>query len=130
MKKNTKIVVLVSTVAMIATLAIFFKGYYNDRYVESGVVYVKVPMDQSLEFQDMLDDKGNVMDQGREYEFTGYTEEGETHIVEFSLYTEDVSELLQPGEYLRVSVSNTLVLNQKVIPESEVPSKVLKLLNK
>lgn len=130
MKKNAKTIILVSSLALIATLAILFKAYYNDRYVETGIVYIKVPVGQSIELQDMKDMNGNVVDQGRDYVFEGYTEDGKSRVVEFSYYTEDPKELLQPEDYVRVSVSNTIVLNEKVVPEREVPKNVIELLNK
>lgn len=132
MKKNKKIILIVS-IAIVSVGAIFgiikFKKYYDNRYVESDVVYLKVPQDQSTELDDMYDMSGNVVDTGKEYKFTAYSKSEKAVEVEFSVYTEDEDKLLKPGDYLKVSVSNTLVLNEWIIDETEVPRNVLEILN-
>lgn len=125
MKKNKA-----TTIVSICVLGLFVfgviktKDYYNDRYVESDVVYVKVPEDQSRDLEELLDMSGNVADTGKHYTFSGITESKKEINVEFSIITDSSDDLLKPGDYLRVSVSNTIVLSEKVIPESEVPDPV------
>lgn len=125
MKKNKA-----TTIVSICVLGLFVfgviktKDYYNNRYVESDVVYVKVPEDQSRDLEELLDMSGNVVDTGKHYIFSGITESKKEINVEFSIITDSSDDLLKPGDYLRVSVSNTIVLSEKVIPESEVPDPV------
>ena len=61
---------------------------------------------------------------GRSYTFTGYNEKGNAREVSFSYQTNDASKLLQPGQYLAVDVSKTIVIGQEVIAESKVPDAV------
>ena len=42
--------------------------------------------------------------------------------------TDNETDLLQPGEYLRVEHSKTLVLSYSVISENEVPESVLNII--
>ena len=131
MKKNNGGILIfgVCVLALSVFGIIKIKDYYNDRYVESDVVYVKVPEDQSIELEELLDMSGNVADTGKHYKFSGFTESRKEINVEFSIITDSSDDLLKPGDYLRVSVSNTIVLNEKLIPEPEVPESVLALLN-
>lgn len=83
-------------------------------------------VDTSLE--DLYDNTGEVADTSREYAFTAYDEKGEKKVVEFNMSTDNENDLLQPGEYLRVDHSKTLVLSYSVISEYKVPESVLNII--
>ena len=101
------------------------KNYYDDRYVADEIYYVRIPDSQSIEIEDLLDDSGKVVDKGKSYKFIGMSEAGITKEVAFSFTTKDPSKLLQPGTYLKVTSSKTIVLGQSVISKSEVPSSIV-----
>lgn len=121
MKK--KIIIIILTL-FIGFLVLKGKEYYNDRYVEDSIYYVYVPQSQSIEIEDLKDSSGNVVDKGKNYSFIGLNEKGEKKKLEFSYSTEDSKKLIQPGSYLKISSSKTIVLGQEVILESQVPVQI------
>lgn len=130
MKRNKKLTIVFSIIIVVVlSFGVFFaKNYYDQRYKESDIFYLKVPEDQSLVIEDLYDMDNNPVEKGKEYEFKAYNEKGESRIVSFTYRTEDSSKLLQPNEYVKVSVSEVIVLGESVIPEDEVPESVLKII--
>lgn len=126
MKKKIIAAVLI---VIIGFGAIQAKTYYDSRYVKDADYFVYIPMDQSTEIEDVLDDSGNVVDKGRSYSFVGLNEKGESRKLEFSYTTKDTSKLLQPDTYLKVSASKTIVLGQTIISKNEVPESIVEKLN-
>lgn len=129
MKKAVKGIIAIVAIVAVGFGIIQFKDYYQGRYVESHIVYVKVPSDQETDLVQLYYDNGDDLGKGRRYVFTGYTEQGEAREVDFTFQTENESDLLQPGQYVKVSSSDILVLGQEVIPEVNVPANVLRILN-
>ncbi|CAM3442237.1 YxeA family protein [Erysipelothrix anatis] len=125
MKKNKSGVFLaVVVLAVVGVGGFFLKDYYDGRYKKSDTFYVLVPQSQETTVIDIKDSNGKVVDRGRDYTFTGYNEKGNTREVSFSYQTTDASKLLQPGQYLAVDVSKTIVIGQEVVSESSVPEAV------
>ncbi|WZU01170.1 YxeA family protein [Erysipelothrix sp. D19-032] len=125
MKKNKAGAFLaVAILAVVGIGGYFIKDYYDGRYKKSDTFYVHVPMSQEATVTDIKDSNGKVVDRGRSYTFTGYNEKGNAREVSFSYQTNDASKLLQPGQYLVVDVSKTIVIGQEVIAESKVPDAV------
>lgn len=126
MKKKLLFVVLVFVGFYFLSLA---KNYYVDRYVVSDTYYLKVPenVDQTLE--DLYDNQGNAVDTGKSYLFEAINLQGETRMVEFDFRTENVNDLLKPNDYVKVEVSETLVLSETIITQDEVPENILNYLD-
>ncbi|QIK86854.1 YxeA family protein [Erysipelothrix sp. HDW6B] len=125
MKKNKSGVFLaVVVLAVVGVGGFFLKDYYDGRYKKSDTFYVLVPQSQETTVIDIKDSNGKVVDRGRDYTFTGYNEKGNAREVSFSYQTTDASKLLQPGQYLAVDVSKTIVIGQEVVSESSVPEAV------
>ncbi|CAM3653143.1 YxeA family protein [Erysipelothrix urinaevulpis] len=102
--------------------------YYQKRYLASGEFYVKVPTDQSTEIDPLFNMDGKEVDKGKEYRFTAWDLEGNSRIVEFTFQTEDPQKLLQPGDYVKVETSDTLVLGEKIVAKEDVPQAVIQYL--
>lgn len=125
MKKNKSGVFLaVVVLAVVGVGGFFLKDYYDGRYKKSDTFYVLVPQSQETTVIDIKDSNGKVVDRGRDYTFIGYNEKGNAREVSFSYQTTDASKLLQPGQYLAVDVSKTIVIGQEVVSESSVPEAV------
>lgn len=118
----------------IAVVAIFgvvkAKEYYDSRYVTDGIYYIKVPSNQSMDLEDILDSNGKVVDKGKSYTFTGYDENGKSMELFFTFITDNKVKLLKPGQYVKVKASKTISLGEEIINEADVPESVLKILNK
>lgn len=125
MSKKTKVFGALVALVVVGFGAYKMKAYYDGRYVASGVYYVKVPENQSTTVGDLLDDSGKVMDQGMEYSFVGINEKGEKRDVSFFIATKDSSKLLQPGQYVEVTTSDTIVLKEAIVSKAQVPSSVV-----
>ncbi|WP_159633960.1 YxeA family protein [Erysipelothrix anatis] len=125
MKKNKSGVFLAVVILVVVGVGGFFiKDYYDGRYKKSDTYYVLVPQTQETTVIDIKDSNGKVVDRGRDYKFTGYNEKGNAREVSFTYQTTDASKLLQPGQFVAVDVSKTIVIGQEVISESSVPAAV------
>lgn len=123
-KRIVLIIVIVAALALVAFVAVKGKEYYQNRYVGTDY-YAVVPQSESIELVTLYDDSGREMGKGREYALTAVNEQGEQRVAEFSVHTDDAAKLLQPGEYLKISMSKTIVVKHQVINKAEVPETVL-----
>lgn len=118
--------IIAAVVVVLLGFGIFqAKSYYDDRYVKDSDYYIYVPENQSIEIEDIVNDSGKVVDKGKSYSFVGMNKDGDKRTLKFSYNTEDVTKLLQPNTYVKVSASKTIVLGQAVISEADVPSEIL-----
>lgn len=129
MKKTVGIVGSILVIVVVGFGIIKTKEYYEKRYVAGDDIFVKIPDNQSVTLDDIVADNNSSLGKGKMYKLTGYTKEGDRRDVQFTVYTNNAAELFQAGQYLKVESSDILVLGQKDILESEVPTNVLKLLN-
>ena len=60
----------------------------------------------------------------------GYNSSGVSRELAFSYSTSDVNDLLEPGVYLEVDVSDTIVVEHRVVNRDVVPDEVLDLIEK
>lgn len=126
MKSKTLILLIIFVPLMIAG-AIWAKGYYNDRYVASDVFYTQIPSDEVNEDSWLLDDKGVKQEKGKRYELMGYNEKGEERVVHF--FKKGVAkDYFAPETYMKVTVSKTIELGQKVVSEADIPQGILKMI--
>lgn len=117
-------IVGIIVIAVVAAGAIWAKGYYEDRYVSQSY-YAHVPADEPMDLQGLKDDKGNVVEKGHEYNLTAYDEKGNARDLEVTVRTSKVSELYQPGTYLKIEASKQIVTGQAVVQESDIPAAAL-----
>ena len=128
MKKSARVVALVmAIVAVVGIIGWFGTSYYKGRYV-GQTYYAMVPLDEPVEVSGLLDMSGKVADSGYEYKLTAYDEEGNSKAVEFSVYSENVEDLYQPGTFLKVEASEQIVVEQHMITRDEVPTSVLAMI--
>lgn len=125
MKKN---ILIVLTLILVAFIVVKARSYYDNRYMVDEIYYTKVDADISLELEDLYDQNGDVADTGKNYSFVAYNEAGDKRIVEFSINTENVNDLLQPNDYIKIEHSKTIVLSYSVVNEDEVPQSIVKIL--
>src|SRR5690554_2580971 len=105
-----KIVSYVLGVGVLVGLIVWGGRYYDSRYRVSDTFYVLVPDDVGVELEDLKDVDGKVVDTGKEYVFVGYNSSGVSRELAFTYSAGDVNELLKPGMYLEMDVSDTIVV--------------------
>ena len=127
--KNLILVVIgvLLVIALLAGAAFAVKRYYDSRY-DGSLYYTQVPVGEDVAVGDLLDASGKVADQGYSYSLIGYNETGEERVLEFDVRTSDANQLYQPGTYLEVKASPTLVLSEQPIAEADVPAAALELI--
>jgi len=128
MKKRKPIfwIITVLVVAVIATPVtlgtLWFKQYYDNRYVTDDYYYTIIPLDYDITPTRMRNSQGEQMESEyeKQYTLTCYNAEGTEKELTFRalLYYQ---ELYPPGTYVRVSVSKTSVIEQFALDESDVP---------
>lgn len=124
-KKKGKWIIVVLIISVIVLGAIWAKGYYNDRYVESDTYYTQIPLDEKNDKTEWIkDDKGNDAEKGKEYELIGYNDKGESREVSFFKKGE-AKDYYSPGIYIKCSTSKTVVTGMSVVDEKEVPKQAL-----
>ena len=126
MKKNKLIkwIVIALGVILIAAIAVWGRQYYNDRYVGADY-YTMIPLDYDVTPETIYSMNGEDVGTGVKYKLTAYNEQGESRVVEFTVY-EDSGNIQPPGTYLWVSASKQIVVNWGVTEESKIPEKALK----
>ena len=117
MKK--KVVILVVVLLVVAG-AFCAKGYYNDRYVVSDCYYTQVPEDEVNEDSWLVDKDGARQAEGKSYELMGYNEQGEQREVYFTK-SGSAEDYYDPGTYIKVNTSKTIVLDVQVVDASSIP---------
>ena len=125
-----KIVSYVLGVGVLVGLIVWGGRYYDSRYRVSDTFYVLVPDDIGIELEELKDVDGKVVDTGKEYVFVGYNSSGVSRELAFTYSTNDVNDLLEPGVYLEVDVSDTIVVEHRVVDRDVVPDEVLDLIEK
>ncbi|NLB90109.1 MAG: YxeA family protein [Clostridiales bacterium] len=128
MKKIILLIVIILAIVLIGFLATKGRTYYQNRYVGEEF-YAKVPMNISVELEESLGDDGYSLGTGKRYQLTAYNQEGQAREADFFRYTSDPAELLQPGGYVKFTLSEVLVLKHAAIDKEEVPEKVLAILD-
>ena len=114
----------VVVVAVVGFFVVMGKQYFDNRYAGS-MYYTQVPVDEPVAVGDLFDMNGNVADKGYSYTLVGYNDEGEEQLLEFDVRTDNPDFLYQPGTYLQVEASSSLVLGEEPIDESDIPAAAL-----
>lgn len=120
----SKVVIALIVIALLGVGGFTAKRYYDNRYSGSSY-YTQVPVGENVEITDLLDAKGNPVDSGYSYSLVGYDDRGQEQLLEFDVRTDNADLLYQPGTYLKVEASPTLVLSEEPIDESEIPAAAL-----
>jgi uncharacterized protein (TIGR01655 family) len=116
-------------IALVVAVAIFGRKYYQDRYVGLDY-YAMIPLDYDVTPETLLSSRGEDMGLGKEYTLTAYSADGTEKNVSFNVYAPgsqmaNTRELPQPGQYLLVKASKTIVINWDIIEKSKVPEQAL-----
>jgi uncharacterized protein (TIGR01655 family) len=119
MKTAVKIILAVAAVAIVVVIVVWFKGYYDNRYVGSDY-YTQVPATYNITPQSLKDDSGEVYAKGVEYDLTAYDADGQPKSVSFRVESGEKA-FPKPGQYLCVKASTTLTLGWSVVSRSDVP---------
>lgn len=127
MSKSVKIFLVVFVVVILVVLGYSSKKYYENRYVGEDY-YAQVPMDASTELETLYDDRGNEAGMGKEYELKAYNEQGKERIAAFPVHDSLGQKALEPGSFVKLSLSKTIVVKHQAVAKEEVPEKVLKIL--
>ena len=125
MKKNKfiKLILTAAAVVLIAAIAVWGRQYYQDRYVGTDY-YAMIPLDYDVTPETIYSTNGADMGLGKRYILTAHNEQGEARTAEFTVF-EDSGNMPRPGAYLWISASKQIVVNWKIIYESDVPQKAL-----
>ena len=123
-KKPIFWILVILAVALTATVVVWSKQYYEDRYISSDY-YAMVPVDFDVTPEAMYSMSGEEIGLGKKYRLTAYNEQGEAKTVEFSVPGEDSTKYPQPGTYLYIAASKQLVTYWDVTSESDIPEKAL-----
>ena len=104
------------------------QNYYNQRYVGSDY-WAQVPATQDTTLVESISDSGQPTGvYGVHYFLTAFSESGESRELDFVFHSENEASVPQPGEYVRISASPTIVVRQHVVPASDVPTNVRELI--
>jgi uncharacterized protein (TIGR01655 family) len=128
-KKYLKIIVVILIAVPLALGTLWFKQYYDNRYVLDDYYYTVVPIDYDITPTTMYNSNGADMGLEKVYDLICYNADGKEKKLEFRARL-DFQELYPPGTYVRVSVSKTTVLQQNALNESDVPEKALEMIKK
>ena len=136
MKPKIKILIWAGAalaVAVVVAAALWGRRYYNDRYVGADY-YAMVPYGYDMAQAPMYSMSGDEIGNGISYDLTAYDENGEKKQVTFRVYSPESGlsrgEMQpQPGTYLWVSASKTIVLKWREIEEAAVPEAALNMIN-
>jgi uncharacterized protein YxeA len=126
-RKTIKIIVVILIAVPLALGTLWFKQYYDNRYVLDDYYYTIVPLDYDITPTIMRNSDGADMGLERVYDLVCYNADGQEKKLEFRARM-DFQELYPPGTYVRVSVSKTTVLQQNALDESDVPEKALEMI--
>ena len=124
MKKKKGIgrwIVLAVLAAAAIVLIVFFKQYYDYRYVLDDQYYTVVPMDY-----DITPHRDNQGYRETTYSLKCYNADGEARALDFDVLIDaHSSHLYPPGTYMVVSASKQLVIGRRAVDRSGVPEKAL-----
>lgn len=121
MKKSIRNIIIIAVIVFVAFWA---KGYYNNRYVVADSYYTQVPINEVNEDSWLLDSKGVQQEKGKRYDLVGYNQQGESKNVTFTKRG-TAKDYYAPGTYIKVNVSQTLVIGVEVVEQNQVPEKAL-----
>jgi len=109
-------------------VAMWGNNYYNQRYVGSDY-WAQVPATQDTTLVESISDSGQPTGTyGVHYFLTAFNEAGESRELDFVFHAEDQAAVPQPGDYIWISASPTIVVRQHVVPAAEVPANVRELI--
>ena len=103
---------------------LWFKQYYDNRYVLYDYYYTVVPLDYDFTPTKMYNSNGAHMGYEKEYDLICFNADGKEKELKFRAML-NFQELYPPGTYVRVSVSKTIVLRQNALDEADVPEKAI-----
>jgi len=108
--------------------AMWGHNYYNQRYVGSDY-WAQVPATQDTTLVESISDSGQPTGvYGVHYFLTAFNEAGELRELDFVFHSDNEAAVPQPGEYVWISASPTIVVRQHVVPADEVPASVRELI--
>ena len=119
-----KIITIIVTIVIVMCGAFMVKGYYNDRYVASDSFYTQIPLDEVNEDSWLVNKDGVNQEKGKEYNLIGYNQNGERKELSFKKKG-NAEDYYEPGTYIKVNTSKTLVVGVEIIIESDIPKEAL-----
>ena len=119
-----KIITIIVTIVIVMCGAFMVKGYYNDRYVASDSFYTQIPLDEVNEDSWLVNKDGVNQEKGKEYNLIGYNQNGERTELSFKKKG-NAEDYYEPGTYIKVNTSKTLVVGVEIIIESDIPKEAL-----
>ena len=126
--KRTLFIVLIIVAILVVLVAVWGKNYYDDRYVGEDY-YTVIPESYDILPKEIYDMSGDeVIGMGIEYTLTAYNENGESKTVKFTVF-EDKEDIPEPGDYLKVSASNQIVLKWDFVEQANIPKGALESIN-
>jgi len=118
-------IILAAVVALLIVGVVWGKQYYDDRYVGSDY-YAVVPLDHDMTSIPHGDPNDKEKPVGIDYKLTAYNDKGEAKQVTFTVFDPDSpynhGEVQpQPGTYLKISASKTIVVGWSTTSEESIP---------
>ena len=126
-KPKVNIIIIIAAVLFAIPVIVgvlWFKQYYDNRYVLDDYYYTIVPLDYDFTPARMYNTDGGHMGYEKEYELICYNADGKEKELKFRAMLH-FQELYPPGTYVRVSVSKTTVLRQNALAEADIPEAAL-----
>lgn len=104
------------------------RGYYESRYVGHDY-WAQVSATQDTTPVERISDNGEATGTyGVDYVVTAFNEAGEQRTLDFVARGDSAAQMPQPGAFLWLSASESIVVKQHVVPESEVPAAVREMI--
>lgn len=116
MKKK---VILFVFMILIGIVAIKVKGYLCEDYTMADHFYTRIPMDEVNRYSWLINNHGEKQFIGREYFLIGYNEQGQSCHITF------IANCYKPGTYIELNTNKKIVIDQRIIKESDVPKRAL-----
>ncbi|MCL2672225.1 MAG: YxeA family protein [Clostridiales bacterium] len=127
-KKPVFWIISIVIAALVVLAAIWFKQYYDERYVVDDYYYTVIPLDYDYTPARALNSDGAHMGYQKEYRLVCYNANGDARELTF-LAMLDFQELYPPGTYVRVSASKKNVVRQNALDKADVPAAALEKIN-
>jgi uncharacterized protein YxeA len=110
----------VAAVVVLVAVVLWFKQYYDNRYVLEDYYYTVVPLDYDFTPVKVYNESGSYMGLRSTYQLRCFSADGKERELEFTASL-DMHDLYPPGTFVRVSASKQWATGKNAIAESDVP---------
>ncbi|MDR0221470.1 MAG: DUF1093 domain-containing protein [Lachnospiraceae bacterium] len=128
-KQKTRAKVFMALAAVLAAAVfvaavLWFKQYYDNRYVLEDYYYTVVPLDYDFTPARVYNTSGEYMGLRSTYKLRCFSADGQERELEFTASL-DMHDLYPPGTFVKVAASKQWATGKNAVAESDVPAAAL-----